>query len=556
MKGHIVQVQRRTVLAGSVAAVAALGVSGCSFDQGSSGGSDGSSGASSELRIVGWGGNQWSQNFNVFSPTAAAVTPGSAFFYEPLVRLDRTKAGVVLPYLATEWEFNAEGTELTFTLRDDVTWNDDTPFTAADVAFTWQLVIDGETKESYPFTAVEAVDDTRVLVSYDQPAFNDLVPFARRPILPRHVWENENVSEFTNPEPVGTGPFVLDSFSPQQVSLKLRDGYWGGETKGVRTIKIQAMSNDAAKDALLKGDVDYGTMGWSDGKAKFVDVDPENHEYTFYPVGTADGLSFNCAKAPFDDPAVRRALRDSVDLQAAADAVKVGYLVPTISGLDKDVYAAVLAPDQEQKPDPAGALADLEAAGWSIADGKLVKGSDSYEVRYDVYQPYTEWVLTAQFMAAQWKEKLGLNVQVNELAEQPYSDVMANSEYGMISNSPTSGSQISDVVAEYNSALVGEPTDNKGNKSFYKNDRIDAIGEQLRGIAPGEDQAQVKALAIEAQEIFTEDAPFIATATAGWKAVFNKKRWDHWPVMGETTFVPNNTLYADAVLTALSIEPR
>ena len=97
--------RRRTLITGTFASAAALTAAGCSFDRGSS--ASGASGeASTEVNIAGWGGTQWTRNFNLFSPTATAVTPGTAFFYEPLVRLDRTSAGVVLPYLAEEWEFS------------------------------------------------------------------------------------------------------------------------------------------------------------------------------------------------------------------------------------------------------------------------------------------------------------------------------------------------------------------------------------------------------------------------------------------------------------------
>lgn len=535
-------------------AASVVALAGCSFDQGSAGG--GKDGKASEIKIAGWGGTQWTQNFNVFSPTATAVTPGTSFFYEPLLRLDRTKAGEVMPYLAKEWKFGPEGTGLTFTLRDDVTWNDGKKFTADDVVFTFDLVLSGKTNASWAFSKVEKVDDTHVKVLYDQPSFNDLVAFGSRAILPKHIWEKEDVAKFTNPKPVGTGPFVLDSFSPQQVALKLRDGYWGEKSKGVESVKILAMNPDAAKDALKKGEVDFGTMGWENGEEEFVKLDPENNEYSFYPVGTCDGIAFNCQQAPYNDPAVRRALRDCLDLQAAADAVKVGYEVPTVSGLDATVYKDMLAEAQEQSPQVDQAKAELAKAGWKVEGGKLVKDGKSYALRYDCYQPYTEWVLTGQLLAAQWKEKLGLDVQVNELADQPYSDIYEQGTYGMISTSPTAGRQISEVVTNFDSSKVGKPGENDGNDCFFKNARLDEIGKELVGIEPGTDDARVKALAVEAQNILKQEAPFIATATAGWKAVFNKKRWNNWPVKGETTFAPNNTLLADAALNLLSLEPK
>jgi peptide/nickel transport system substrate-binding protein len=546
-------IRRRSLIAGSLAAIGGgIALSGCSFDKGSSGSED----QATEVSIAGWDGTTWTRNFNIFSPTATAVTPGSAFVYEPLVRLDRTQAGTIEPYLATEWEFDESGKELTFTLRDDVTWNDGEKFTADDVAFTWQLVLDGKTNTVYPFSSVNVIDDTHVTAIYDDPAFADLGAFANRPVVPEHVWKDEDPSAYTNEEPVGTGPFTVSAFATQQVTLTVRDDHWGEGSKGVKTIKLKANSGDAAKDGLLKGDLDYGTMGWPNGQAEFVDAAPETNQYNFYPTGTCDGIYFNVLEAPFDDAAVRRAMRSAVDLEAAAAAVQVGYAVPTKSGLDAGVYSELLAEDQEQKLDIDGAKKELEDAGWSVEGGKLVKDGESYAITFSVYQEYTEWVLSSQILADQWKTNLGLEVTLDQLADQPYSDVIESGDYMMVTDGPTSGLSITEIVTNYRSSLVGEPGDNaNGNHAFFTNDRLDEIGKELSGIEPGTDQDKLKALAVEAQEIFTQECPFIATATAGWKGVFTTRNWKNWPVQGETTWVPNNTLYPDAALTILGIEP-
>src|SRR5699024_4571026 len=130
------------------------------------------------------------------------------------------------------------------------------------------------------------------------------------------------------------------------------------------------MMPDAAKDALIKGEVDYVSMGWENGEEEFVALDPENNEHTCKLTGHTDGILFNTLVAPYDDPAVRRALRDCLDLQAAADVVKVGYEIPTKAGIDAGVYSDVLAPDLEQSQDVEAAKAELADAGWSIENGQ------------------------------------------------------------------------------------------------------------------------------------------------------------------------------------------
>ena len=541
----------RKMRAGAVLGVGALAVlTACDTDRGETE-SDGI------IEVMGWGGTTWNQNFNTFSPATSTVTPGSSFVYEPLVRVDRVNAGEVLPYLAEDWEFNEDGTELTFNLREDVNFSDGEPMTAEDVEFTWNLVLGGETNQDYPFSAVEAVDEHTVTVFYDSPAYTDLVGFATRMIVPAHEWEDEDPGEWTNPEPVGTGPFVLDDFSPQQVSLALRDDYWGEESQGVETIRIRAMSVDAGQDALLNGELDFTTMGWENGEEEFVEQNPETNTYNFYPVGGADGIFFNTLEEPYDDAAVRRALRDSLDLQAAADVVRVGYDIPTLAGLDAIVYEDLLADDQTHEQDVDGALQELEDAGYTVEGGQLVDpDGESHSLTLDTYQVYNEWNVTAQIISDQWNENLGLNVQVNELGEQQYADAVDAGNYEMLSGVPSTGSNIYQMLRYYSSDLVGEPGDNTlGNNSFFTHDEIDEIVDELVSVEP-DDQESTRELAIRGQEILTEEAPFIATATSGWKATLYEGNWTNFPVPGETDHAPNNTLPADAILTMLNLTPQ
>ncbi|MCA1305280.1 ABC transporter substrate-binding protein [Microbacterium esteraromaticum] len=546
--------KNRLIATAGVALAASIALTGCSFDAGAT---TSDSDTPTVVNQIGWGGTTWTQNFNLFSPTGVAVTPGTAYVYEPLIRMNRVSAGEIMPHLATEWGFNEDGTELTFTLRDDVTWADGEPFTAADVAFTWNLVLAGETPQAYPFTSVEATDEHTVTVTYDKQSFADLASFATRQIVPEHIWSEQNVREWTNPEPIGTGPAVLDKFSPQQISFTLRDDYWGGESAGVETLNMHAVTGDARMSQLISGQMDFGTFGWSNADEEFIAKDPENNLYGFYPTGTSDGLIFNTEVAPYDDPHVRRALRAALDLQIGAEIAAVGYDVPTQAGVSDVVYADQLAEGTEQKQDVDAALAELEDGGWSVEDGKLVKDGESFELRYDVYQPYEEWVRTGTIMADQWRENLGLDVAVNQMADAPFTEASSTGQFGMLSGSPIFGST---PYVAYSSmtALAYKPIGEAAvyNQGRWQNAEFDAVVAELGAIAPGSDAARAAELSAQAQQIMADEAPFIATATAGWKAVANQTRWTGFPVPGEDDYAPNPTLPADAILTIMNLEPR
>ena len=548
----------RRAVAAVVVATLALMLGACSTERGPGGEDGGKQEAPKILNQVGWGGTTWNQNFNLFSPTGVSVTPGTAYIYEPLIRSDRTAAGEFLPYLAESWEFNDDGTQLTFKLREDVKWSDGEPFTSADVKYTWDLVLSGETPKVYPFASVEAPDEHTVVVKYSERAYQDLVGFATRQIVPEHVWTDQDVRTWANPEPVGTGPAVVSKFTPQQIVFDIRDDWWGGDSKGLDQLAMHAVTGDAVHSQIISGQVDFATVGWANAQTEFVDVDPENNFYGFYPVGTSDGLVFNVEEAPYNDVHVRRALRAAVDLAKTAEIVAVGYDVPTAAGVDLTVYSDQLAADSEHVYDADYAKSELAAGGWSVKDGQLVSADgESFSLRYDVYQPYDEWVRTGTLMADQWRENLALEVTVNQMADAPFSEASTTGNFGMLSGSPVGGSTPYDVwdsLAKATYVPLGEQAVN--NYGRWQNDEYNQVVEELAGIAPGSDDSRAKELSVRAQEILVDEAPFIATATAGWKAVINGTRWGGFPVPGEDDYAPNGTLPADAVLTVMNLTPR
>ena len=83
------------------------------------------------------------QDFNPFVPTAAAYGMGATgLIYEPLIQFDLASPPMYYPWLATSYAWSNGGKTITFAIRQGVKWNDGTPFTPADVAFTFNLVKD------------------------------------------------------------------------------------------------------------------------------------------------------------------------------------------------------------------------------------------------------------------------------------------------------------------------------------------------------------------------------------------------------------------------------
>ena len=187
----------------------------------------------------------WWQAPTILNPhlSLAGKDVGAIRIYgEPLADFD-AKAQLT-PILAAEIPSLANGgvakdqSSVTWKLRQGVKWHDGQPFTAADVAFTFQYVNDPKTAATtlgyyQNVQAVDAVDDYTVKVTFKHPVADWFTPFTQQSgqILPQHILKDfVGVAAKTAPfnlKPIGTGPFVVTSFKPgDSVTYDLNPDYW------------------------------------------------------------------------------------------------------------------------------------------------------------------------------------------------------------------------------------------------------------------------------------------------------------------------------------------
>lgn len=306
--------------------------------------------------------------------------------FMPLLQLDAQLEPV--PWLARRWRWNADRTELTFVLRDDVRWHDGVRTTAEDVRVTLEAARDPETGspragDLQDVQGVEAVDDTLVRIRFTvaQPVMP--LVFAELPPIPAHLladvphaqWRRHAFS--TNP--VGNGPFVFVSREAGQRWRFARNPDFPAELGGpppAREVVIAVVDEPATKFAgLVSGELDVA--GISPAMAGLVQRDPllvlENPPVLFTTL-----LAFNTTRAPFDDVRVRRALSLALDRQRIVDAAVSGYAVPAATAIPPGVLGD--APTASG-PDSAGAAEALTQAGWlRTADGVRTRDGERLEL--------------------------------------------------------------------------------------------------------------------------------------------------------------------------------
>ena len=270
----------------------------------------------------------------------------------------------VAPGLAKSWEFDETACTYTFHLEEGVVWHDGEPFTAEDVKFTIEAVMDPENaSENAPnFEDVEEItvtDEHTVSFRLSAPnvAFLDYMTMA---VLPEHLLAGEDMqtSDFFR-APVGTGPYKLESWDVgQAIVLTKNEDYFKG-TPHIDQVIFKIVSDDNAKTLQMAGELDLALLP---PKAARSFADREG--YVCYDMKTADyrGILFNFNN-PFwqENRDIIPAVCHAIDRQAIIDAVLLGQGVPAYGPLQRNIYNKEDVERYEYSPEKAAEI--LEAAG-------------------------------------------------------------------------------------------------------------------------------------------------------------------------------------------------
>src|SRR5689334_4810130 len=178
-----------TMTRAAVAATAALtlAVAGCSSG---GGGTDApKNAANSAITIFNGSTGTIVENWNPFTPTF--LQPTNGLIYEPLYWYNFAAESKPTPMLATGYAWDAAGKVLTINVREGVTWSDGQPFSARDVAYTFDLISKNKALNSTGVSLASSVapDDKTAVLTFTKPSFTDeAAVIANTPIIAQHVW--------------------------------------------------------------------------------------------------------------------------------------------------------------------------------------------------------------------------------------------------------------------------------------------------------------------------------------------------------------------------------
>lgn len=479
------------------------------------------------------GSPTFSDNFNPFAPNNRI---GTSYIFEPLFFINNIN-GQVTPWLGTSYKWQGNKT-LVVTIRKGVKWNDGTSFTAADVAFTFNYL------KKYP--ALDSQGLWQVLSSVtangDQVTFNFKTPnvptfysIASTVIIPQHIW-----SSITDPtkqmmeNPVGTGPYMVGSFTPYQYTLKKNPTYWQADKVHVQSIVFPVLGNNqTAALKLSSGQWDWATLFLPNVQKTFVSKDPNYNKYWF-PAGGVVSLALNLTKAPFNDVQFRQALAYAIDRQQIAQQAEDGYVnVASQTGL--------ILPGQSQWLDSSiphqgvyaynvqKAKQMFSQAGYKTngAGQLLDKSGKPISFSIEVPNGWSDWIQTAQIIQSNLKQ-LGITINVTTPQYGAYSQSLSDGQFeGALMGF---GGQASPFQA-YNSLLnsqfavpVGQSTTQ--NQERWNNSTVNQV---LANWQQSTNQSTQQSDAYQIEQTMYKEVPVIALFYGATWSEFSTKKFTGWP---------------------------
>lgn len=422
--------------------------------------------------------------------------------YESLVTVDDN--GLPQPMLAENWTETGNGKTWTFTLRENVTFSDGTPLTAADVVATCKYLLTMASSEDasqrgfyqtlkYMISDISATDDRTVVIKAGR-AYYGMLYALTFPIVP--------AAQVDLPNPVGTGPYIVSAFEPANyVWLKVNEHWWQTKPQ-VQEIMVSLFSNN--KDLITA--YEYGRVDTAFTRSVAASQYKSGINTLSIPYNTRqlETLLLNHEEFPLGSLNIRKAIRAAIDTKLISKNVYMGMTVDADTPISS---ASWLYYDEENQYQYNIELARqlLAEEGWSDTDddGVLDKvidaGKKNFYLRLIVCEdPINDVRFETANMIADMLEPLKIIVKIEALT---YDKMLEKLKAGSFDLALASFQM--DVSPDAGFMLM---KGNDGNYCRYVSSEMTSLFNTLRANDKREDYAYTMQ-AIQRQ--FTNDVPFI-----------------------------------------------
>lgn len=552
------------------------------------------------------------EQMNPYMPGSVSMDSGlHQLLFAHLWEIDTVK-GEQFPDLAATMPEALDDTmtKFKFKVREGLAWSDGVEFTAEDIEYTANMILNTKELGYHGYFAsivksMKAVDKYTIEVETVQPEAKlaqklGVVIWGNTfRVVPKHIWEKEDPKAFKFSNPVGVGPYKLAKRDPQ--------GYWFLWEKREDWKKSdvgQIVGEPGPKYILFKffGPEEKRIMAAIQHDMDILqDITPESWDilrqkneyarawYKEFPYAAMDdpcerGISFNCTKAPYDNPDVRWALALATDIKNVSMATFGGMLrvspiqLPPISVLQNTYHKPMVdwlrnfqlsngykpfdesyakdiveilkqqgvkgLPTDEQaivdtfgvgwwKYDPAKASELLEKNGFKKQGDKWLKPDGTpWQMTINAPANFEVQSMRLAFAVADSWRKFGIDVNVQQMDHATFWNNESTGEFDAGSYWPACGllpDTTVNMLGWHKQYIVPTGEQAPGNRNRWKNDRVSQLLDELTGM-PSSDPAVVEKIT-EINKEFVKGLPFI-------------------PMFGTSKFVPVDTYYWEGFQTS------
>jgi peptide/nickel transport system substrate-binding protein len=480
------------------------------------------------------------RNFNPLVEVGDVRWPTRHAMYEPLLIFNPID-GKYVPWLAARWEWRDANMTLHFELRPGVRWSDGTPFTSKDVVYSFELLHTNaalDTRGIWKFlSAIRAVDDLTVEIRFARRYVPGLFYIAQQPLVPEHIWkEIADPLEFTNPNPVATGPFTeVSGFQPQAYQLGKNPHYWMSGKPDIDALRFMALpANDQESLALIRSEIDWAGSFMPAVDRIYVGKDPEHHHYWSPPIDGEVMLYANTTRKPWDDVRIRKALSMAIDRPLVVKVAMYGYTVPADATALSEAYNRYRSPAAVERgdwvrhdPEAAGKL--LDEVGFKLGPDGLRHGPDGKVLGFQLGVPtgFSDWIRASQVMARGFR-KLGIDATVDTVDFNAWFEALQQGNFdvymGWTEPGPTPYALYRNLMATETLRPLGENAAENWHR--FGLPEADLL---LHGLEETADPAEEHRLTDQLQMLFVEHAPAIPLFPGPLWGEFSTKRFTGFP---------------------------
>jgi peptide/nickel transport system substrate-binding protein len=524
-----------------------------------------SSSSSSVLTIDNESGQNWTCSFNPFNPSVNYLAVGPV--YEPLMFVNTLQSAKTTPWLATSFAWSHANKVLTFTIRNGVKFSNGSPMTAADVAFTFNLL---KKNPALDLNAIWSVlssvvqkGSNQVVVTFKTQAVPYFYYIADQvPIVPKSIWSTiKNPVTYSDANPVGTGAYKVSPCTPQNFTFVPNTHYWQpGEPKIAKVNYPAFTSNNTANTYLATGQAQWGSQFIPSINSFYLSKSPDNHIW-FPPIANVT-LIPNLKDPLLSNVAVRQAIAYAINKPKVSSIGEYGYEPPSNqTGVVTPTFASWFDSSMASKYgnygfNPAKAQQILTAAGFKKGSNGIFVSPSGKPLAFTVINVggFSDWVASMQVIQQDLKA-VGIQLTPDNLATPDFDTRLYNGNFQLAyydqTGGPTPYYELRQWLYSGNSAPIGKQA--ATNWERYSSPATDKLLNQYGATTSPATQHQI---VNQLEQVMLKDVPVIpVTESVDWYQ-YNTGSFSGWVTQGNPYAQPAAYSYPDWGQMLLHLAPK